>query len=74
MIFKNKNIGDWMKNATDIDNVAYDCYCEDRKNAYPRNITSQYIIMRFPNIYYKFYEIAKVKIRKYKLEKINEKW
>jgi len=70
----NKNIGEWMEEDTTLlQDVAYEFYCQYRKNKLPENITTQYVVARFPDIYKKFYKLAEKRIRKEKLDKINDK-
>jgi len=77
MIF-NKNIGNWYKKSTYLDDVVYQLYLDEIKNTNDENYPGYQEYLIAVHIKYKnnqienAYNIAKNIIRKEKIEKLNE--
>ena len=77
MIF-NKNIGNWDKNSTYLDDVVYQLYLDGLKNTNDENYPGYQKYLIDVHIKYKInqienaYNIAKNIIRKEKIERLNE--
>ena len=77
----NKDIGEWLDidyepytkhHLTYLDDLAYYIYCQPRKNRRKDNIASQMAFLIHPKVYWRFYDEAKILIRKEKINKIRK--
>jgi hypothetical protein len=81
MVEIDKNIGNWITDEDDrytlkvsyIDDLAYHIYCQYRKNRIKENISTQVSFMIHPKVYWRFYNEARLLIRKEKINKIKRK-
>jgi len=77
MVEIDKSIGNWVIDKdrytfkiSYIDDLAYHIYCQFRRNRKTENISNQVGFMMHPKVYWRFYDEARLLIRKEKINKI----